>query len=1208
MNNKKYLGKYYKARYVNDLKELVLSSVKMAPDKAAYLEKPYKGGKFEPITYRETLRRMNALGTVLLDKGFKDAKVGLIGETSANWILTYFATVCGVGVIVPLDKNLPNDELVGIARRSKLDVFVFSKKLKKTVKPLFDDPQSIKCFICLDDEIESVSSTEEKENMKQTDSASETVGEAGTELTEFHSIESLVDEGQKLVDAGKRDYIDASVDPDQQAALIFTSGTTGKSKGVMLSHRNIASNVANTSKIFHIPDDQCLLSVLPAHHVYENSCSLWEAFYQCSTVAICEGIKHIQKNLSETQASTLVGVPLLFEKFYKGILKTAASRGEEDKLKRAIRISRKTGLYNNRALMKRMFKSVHKAFGGNLQKLIFGGAAADPKVIEAFEAMGFTAIQGYGMTECAPIICVNQDRYSKPASVGRPLPGTEVRIIDQDDDGIGEIICRSDSVMMGYFEDPEATAEVIIDGWLHTGDLGYMDDDGFVYITGRKKTVIVTKGGKNIFPEEVEEALNKDDLISEVLVYGVEDADVGNVIISADIYPNYQLLEERHGQMGRSEIYHFYRKLVDDLNNSMPPYKRVKRINIRRENFVKTTTGKIKRYLYGSVDKGEDGRRMTYPEIKEAEMKKAKERVKSLNESEDRFVRYKTSRPITDLKHMMRTSVELYGDNVAFRQKFNPNGKYEDITYKDAMNRVNAFGTALFNKGLDGKRIAVIGNNCFEWASTYLATLCGGNVVVPLDKEMSENELENIVIDADVACVVFEDKFKDRFVNMRNSGKTGLEMLISFKSADQENGVLSWKDLIYEGETQIGQGDRQFIDAEVIADEMAVIIYTSGTTGLSKGVMLSQTNICDNLMSAPTILDVKTYDIFFSVLPIHHTYECTCGFLMPLYKGASIAYCQGLKYIVKNMQEVHPTMFLGVALIFEALYKNIWKGIGARGKTSQFKNVLALNRFTSKIGLNIVKPLAREILDMLGGNLRCVISGGSAIDPDILRFFQSLGMIAVQGYGLTECSPMVALNPDTPGDSVPESAGHLIPGIDVKVVNKDENGIGELCFRGGNIMLGYYNNKEATDETIRDGWLYTGDLGYVDENDFIYLTGRVKNVIITKNGKNVFPEELEYYINKSPYIEESMVWGDESGDRDVRIVATVKIDKQEVADAVGSDADEKAIEDLIWEETDKINDNLPFFKKIKKVVIRGKDFDKTTGHKIKRFVNANKEQ
>ena len=601
---------------------------------------------------------------------------------------------------------------------------------------------------------------------------------------------------------------------------------------------------------------------------------------------------------------------------------------------------------------------------------------------------------------------------------------------------------------------------------------------------------------------------------------------------------------------------------------------------------------------------------MDYKELKASELKRAEAVVEALNTSKDPYVVYKTSRPITDLKHMLNTSVELYADNVAFRQRFEKDKPFREITYREALDTVNGLGTALIAHGLKGKRISVIGENCYQWATSYLAAVCGTGVVVPLDKELSAEELKQLVIEADVSAVLFAKKYEKMFKEMMASGDTGLKVLVNFSPADQcGEGVFSWENLVEEGKKLVESGDRSFIDAEIYADEMSVLLFTSGTTGIAKGVMLSHRNICEDLMSAPTILNVNTWDIFFSVLPVHHTYECTCGFLMPLYKGASIAYCEGLKYIVKNLAEVQPTMILAVPLIFESLYNNIMKNVRKQGKEGLVRKVLALNKVTKKVGLDLNKLLLKDILKVFGGRMRVLISGGAAIDPAILQFFNDLGFISVQGYGLTECAPMAALNPDRHKYMRNSSVGHLLPGMEVKIEDKNEDGIGEICVKGPNVMLGYYNMPEETAKVIKDGWFHTGDLGYVDDEEFIYITGRKKNVIITANGKNVFPEELEYYLGRSTMVSESMVWAqeDESG-QDTVIVATIKPDMEEVEAAIGKDAagDDAQVEKLLWTEVDKINENLPFFKKIKKITVRREEFEKTTGKKIKRFVESNK--
>lgn len=596
---------------------------------------------------------------------------------------------------------------------------------------------------------------------------------------------------------------------------------------------------------------------------------------------------------------------------------------------------------------------------------------------------------------------------------------------------------------------------------------------------------------------------------------------------------------------------------------------------------------------------------MDYTSQRKVDLQYAQGVVDMLNNSTDKYVVYKESRPIADLKHMLETSVQAYGDNVAFMQKFHKEEPYKSITYKEAFETVNALGTALINAGLKDKRIAVIGENCYQWATGYLAVICGTGVVVPLDKELGASELGQLIKESQASAVMFTEKYTDIFKEIKENGDSQLEILIKLNGDKQEENVLTWSGLIAEGKKLLEKGDRRFIDAEIDPDAMSELLFTSGTTGIAKGVMLSHKNICFDLMIAPTILRVHTWDIFFSVLPIHHTYEGTAGFLMPLYKGAAIAYCEGLKHIVKNLSEVRPTMFLGVPALFETLYKTIMKNIRKQGKEGLVKKVMALNKVTKKVGLDLNKKLLKDILKVFGGRMRVLISGGAAIDPAILQFFNDLGFIAVQGYGLSECAPMGALNPDQHKYMRNASVGHILPGMDVKIVDKDEDGIGEICLKGDNVMLGYYNNPEETAKVIKDGWFYTGDQGYIDDEKFIYITGRKKNVIIASNGKNVFPEELEYLLSKIPYVTESMVWGaEEKGD--IVIVAAIRPDMEEVEAVLGKDCDEEAVKKLLWDEVDKINAELPMFKKIRKIAIRNEEFEKNTSKKIKRFVESNK--
>lgn len=597
-----------------------------------------------------------------------------------------------------------------------------------------------------------------------------------------------------------------------------------------------------------------------------------------------------------------------------------------------------------------------------------------------------------------------------------------------------------------------------------------------------------------------------------------------------------------------------------------------------------------------------------YRLLKEKEMDDAIAKVESIKNSTDKFVRYKDVRPITDIKHMVETSAEIYANNIAFKVKDKVGGPYRGITFKEAKQDIDALGTALIDLGLKDKNISIVGDNRYEWAVSYLATVCGTGVVVPLDKELSSTELEQLIIEAEVECIIYSQKFDKIFKEIKSRGKSNLKYLINMDAEKGDGEILAYKELVSNGNRLIKSGNTKFLDAQIDREKMSIILFTSGTTGIAKGVMLSHANIVEDLMAVITLIHIDDKDCFFSVLPIHHTYECTCGFLVPFYRGASVAYCEGLKYIVKNLSEAQPTVFLGVPLIFESLYKKIWQNARKNGKDKALKKMIAINRKTKKIGIDIGNLFLKPIKELFGGKMRLIICGGAAIDPEILLSIQDFGINTLQGFGLTECAPICALNPDKGGKL--DSAGYTPPGFQIKIHNPDpETGIGEICAKGPNVMLGYYKNQKATEEVIRDGWFHTGDLGYIDKEGFVYITGRLKNVIITKNGKNVYPEELEYYLGKIPYVEESLVWGKDSEETgETLIFASILTDPEGVEEALGKGYADQQVFDLLWKEIDRINDELPFFKRIKKIDIRKEEFEKTTGKKIKRFVDSNKSQ
>lgn len=558
-------------------------------------------------------------------------------------------------------------------------------------------------------------------------------------------------------------------------------------------------------------------------------------------------------------------------------------------------------------------------------------------------------------------------------------------------------------------------------------------------------------------------------------------------------------------------------------------------------------------------------------------------------------------RKIIDLKEMLNSSSELFGEKPAFLQKVKGSDKYQPISYIQFKRDVDALGTALFESSLKGKRIALISETRYEWNVSYLATVNGVGVVVPLDKELPEDEIKSLLTRSQTTAVIFSNNTKDKVlaaVKDLDSVKT----LINMDSSENDEGIIPFSDILKKGYELIEAKDRSFIDAEIDRDAMNILLFTSGTTNQSKAVMLSHKNICANLMAMCAMLYIGPEDTFLSILPIHHTYECTCGFLCQIYRGSTIAYCEGLRHIPKNLKESETTIMLGVPLVFESMYKRIWDQAAKDPKMlKKLKTGIKLSNFLKLFHIDITKKLFAPIHDNFGGHLRLFISGAAGIDPMIAKGFRDLGINIVQGYGLTECAPIVALNRDV--DFKDDAAGLPLPGLTIEVIDKNSEGIGEIRVSGPSVMIGYYENEEATDGVLKDGWFYTGDLGFIDNEGFVHLTGRKKNVIVTKNGKNIFPEEIETLLNRSPFVLESMVVGkEESQGGELAVHAVIVPNRDNVIAQLGESHTAERLNTLFNEVIKEVNHQLVLYKYIRSFTLRDTEFVKTTTKKVKRYM------
>ncbi len=555
-------------------------------------------------------------------------------------------------------------------------------------------------------------------------------------------------------------------------------------------------------------------------------------------------------------------------------------------------------------------------------------------------------------------------------------------------------------------------------------------------------------------------------------------------------------------------------------------------------------------------------------------------------------------RQIHDLRDMLNGSAEQFGDKAAFLVKREEGGAYEPVSFAQFKRDVDAFGTALISLGLQNGRVAIVGENRYEWAVAYLATVNGTGTVVPLDKEIPFSELESLVQRAKVDAIVFSAAKQKDITGLRAGLKEGCR-LISMDLTGETDGMLSFPELLALGERRLADGDRSFLDAPIDVEAMRILLFTSGTTDKSKAVMLSHRNICWDLMDMCAMLYIGPEDTFLSVLPLHHTYECTCGFLCQVYRGSTIAYCEGLRHILKNLKEAKVTVMNCVPLILESMHRRIWdQAAKDPALLKKLKTGIKLSNALRLVGVDLRRKLFARVHENFGGHLRMLISGGAAIDPIVVKGLQDLGIHCVQGYGLTECSPIIALNRNC--DFKNDAAGLPIPHAEVKIFEADGTGVGEIIARGPNIMLGYYENEEATNACLIDGWFHTGDLGFIDKDGFVHITGRKKNVIVTKNGKNIYPEEIEYLLGRSPLIQESMVYGRPADDDgELEVAAEIFPNMEKMAEHLG---EEKPSDDKIYAAVDEVvravNKELALYKYIRYFTVRDEEFVKTTTKKI----------
>ena len=545
-----------------DLKDMLKQTGEAYGDRPAYIFKTEEKEKFKTITHKEFRDEINALGTVLINMGLKDKRIAVISENRYEWELSYLAVAAGVGVIVPLDKSLPDNELESLILRSQVEAIIYSSKYDAIMNILREKKNTnLKYFISMD-------------------LAENTQG--------IYAEKSLVEKGKKLLKEGKKEYLDAKIDADKMGIMLFTSGTTAMSKAVMLSHKNLVTNVMDIIQRFDLYEDDRFLSFLPLHHVFECTVGFLFSLYVGAETVFCDGIRHIPENLAEYKVSVMASVPAIYERLFKIIKKHLEKQGKVEQ------ILKDEEKYKDSSMEKKkeVFKEIHDSLGGNIKLFISGAASLEPSIEEKFRRLGFNMVQGYGLTETSPVVAIGNKKYHKTGSIGKCVPSDEVKLLDVNKDGIGELAVKGPNVMIEYYENKEATEKVLKDEWFQTGDLARIDEEGYIFICGRKKSVIVLKNGKNIFPEEMETLINKEDGVEESFIFGKPiSKDPNDIKIFVKIVYNKESFEGKT----ETEIKEYFNEKIKSINKTMPHYKAIRGIIISDKPLIKTTTNKIKR-------------------------------------------------------------------------------------------------------------------------------------------------------------------------------------------------------------------------------------------------------------------------------------------------------------------------------------------------------------------------------------------------------------------------------------------------------------------------------------------------------------------------------------------------------------------------------------------------------------------------------------
>ena len=557
---------------------------------------------------------------------------------------------------------------------------------------------------------------------------------------------------------------------------------------------------------------------------------------------------------------------------------------------------------------------------------------------------------------------------------------------------------------------------------------------------------------------------------------------------------------------------------------------------------------------------------------------------------------------LKDYRELVNRYKSRYANNVAFEYRHDVHDeKTIKVTYAEFANDIEALGSSLLTLNMENKRVAIIAPNRYEWCVSYLAVGTAGLTVVPLDKSLPDNEIESLIIRSKVDTVIFDNKYSEVFKKINQEKKSSLKYYICM---DDTDGFIKYSEILSKGRELLLADNNEYNNVQINPDEISIILFTSGTTSIAKAVALSQSNICADVTALSQIAKIYETDRFLSFLPLHHTFESTTTFLYGTSCGITIVFCDGLKYIQRNLKEFNITGFVCVPLMLEIMYKKMMKTIEEQGKTKLVNTMRKITRGLLKVKIDVRKKVFKQIFESLGPNLRMFISGGAAISKEAIKAFRDIGINLLQGYGLTETSPVLAGENDVYKRD--GSVGFALPGIDIKIDKPNSEGVGEIIAKGPVVMHKYLDNEEATNEVLKDGWFHTGDLGKFDKDGFLFITGRKKYVIVLKNGKNIFPEELEILINQLGYVSESMVYGKPDKDDDLTICAKIVYNAEEMEKLYPNKSKEE-YHDIVWQDIrNNINKQMPAYKYIREIIVTDEPLVKTTTQKVKREAEMKK--